>query len=90
MILLEGFLYSYDENIKLLGGRVGFRTITKDRLPLAGSVNGIHVNIGHGSKGSTSAPLCSEYIADLIDGTTLPIDSFVAEALKPNRFKIKN
>ena len=80
----------YDENIKLLGGRVGFRTTTKDRLPLAGSVNGIHVNIGHGSKGSTSAPLCSEYIADLIDGTTLPIDSFVAEALKPNRFKIKN
>ena len=80
----------YDEKIKLQGGRVGFRTVTRDRLPLAGVVNGIHVNIGHGSKGSTSAPLCSEYIADLIDSTTLPVDSFVAEALKPDRFKVKN
>ena len=80
----------YDEKIKLQGGRVGFRTVTRDRLPLAGVVNGFHVNIGHGSKGSTSAPLCSEYIADLIDSTTLPVDSFVAEALKPDRFKVKN
>ena len=80
----------YDKKMKLQGGRVGFRTVTRDRLPLAGVVNGIHVNIGHGSKGSTSAPLCSEYIADLIDSTTLPVDSFVAEALKPDRFKVKN
>ena len=80
----------YDEKIKLQGGRVGFRTVTRDRLPLAGVVNGIHVNIGHGSKGSTSAPLCSEYIADLIDNATLPIDSFVAEALKPDRFETKD
>ena len=80
----------YDKKMQLQGGRVGFRTVTRDRLPLAGVVNGIHVNIGHGSKGSTSAPLCSEYIADLIDNTTLPVNSFVAEALKPDRFKVKN
>ena len=80
----------YDQNIELKGGRVGFRTVTKDRLPLAGVVNGIYVNVGHGSKGSTSAPLCSEYIADLIDETTLPINSFVAKALKPDRFRTKN
>jgi tRNA 5-methylaminomethyl-2-thiouridine biosynthesis bifunctional protein len=83
---LEKIRTIYDQEINLIGGRVGFRTVTKDRLPLAGVVNGIHINVGHGSKGSTSAPLCSEYIADLIDGTTLPIDSFVAEAMKPDRF----
>ena len=83
---LEKIRTIYDHEINLIGGRVGFRTVTKDRLPLAGVVNGIHINVGHGSKGSTSAPLCSEYIADLIDGTTLPIDSFVAEAMKPDRF----
>ena len=80
----------YDQNIELKGGRVGFRTVTRDRLPLAGVIDGIHINVGHGSKGSTSAPLCSEYIADLIDGTVPPVDSFVAKALKPDRFKIRN
>ena len=83
---LEKINIIYDKNIELKGGRVGFRTVTKDRLPLAGVINDIHVNVGHGSKGSTSAPLCSEYIADLIDETVLPIDSVVAKALKPNRF----
>ena len=78
------------EGLELNGGRVGFRTITKDRLPIAGFLNGIYINAGHGSRGSSSAPLCSEYIADLIDGTTLPIDSSVAEAIKPDRFKVKN
>jgi tRNA 5-methylaminomethyl-2-thiouridine biosynthesis bifunctional protein len=87
---LEKINIIYNQNIELKGGRVGFRTVTRDRLPLAGVIDGIHVNVGHGSKGSTSAPLCSEYIADLIDGTVLPVDSFVAKALKPDRFKIRN
>ena len=87
---LEKINIIYDQNIELKGGRVGFRTVTRDRLPLAGVIDGIHINVGHGSKGSTSAPLCSEYIADLIDGTVPPVDSFVAKALKPDRFKIRN
>ena len=65
---------------------MGFRAVTKDRLPLIGRNKGIYVNTGHGSRGSTSSPLCAEIIADLIDNRPLPVDHEVAIALNANRF----
>ena len=73
-------------NVNIHGGNVGFRAVTKDRLPLVGCNKGIYVNTGHGSRGSTSSPLCAEIIADLIDNKPLPVDHEVAIALDVNRF----
>ena len=76
----------HDFNVNIHGGNVGFRAVTKDRLPLIGCNKGIYVNTGHGSRGSTSSPLCAEIIADLIDNRPLPVDYEVAVALDVNRF----
>ena len=73
-------------NVNIVDGKVGFRAVTKDRLPLIGINKGIYLNTGHGSRGSTSSPLCAEIIADLIDNRPLPVDHEVAIALDANRF----
>ena len=77
-------IHSFDVNI--VNGKVGFRAVTKDRMPLVGVKKGIYVNTGHGSRGSTSSPLCAEIIADLIDKKPLPVDDEIANALDLNRF----
>mgnify|MGYP000848522288 FL=1 len=76
----------HDFKVNIVDGNVGFRAVTKDRLPLIGINKGIYVNTGHGSRGSTSSPLCAEIIADLIDGRPLPADHEVVIALDANRF----
>ncbi len=73
-------------NVNIVNGKVGFRAVTKDRMPLVGVKNGIYVNTGHGSRGSTSSPLCAEIIADLIDNKPLPVDNEIITALDLNRF----
>lgn len=50
---------------------------------------GLYVNIGHGTKGLTTAPLCAELLASMIVGDPLPIESSLAQALDPNRFLLK-
>ena len=76
----------HDFNVNILDGNVSFRAVTKDRMPLIGIKKGIYVNTGHGSRGSTSSPLCAEIIADLIDRRPLPVDHQVVKALDVNRF----
>tara|TARA_B110000014_G_scaffold262889_1_gene258009 strand:- start:4149 stop:5429 length:1281 start_codon:yes stop_codon:yes gene_type:complete len=76
----------HDFDVDILDGNVGFRAVTKDRMPLIGIKKGIYINTGHGSRGSTSSPICAEIIADLIDSRTLPVDTEVAIALDVNRF----
>lgn len=51
---------------------------------------GLYVNIGHGTKGLTTAPLCGELLASMIVGDPLPIESLLAQALDPNRFLLKS
>ena len=50
---------------------------------------GVYVNIGHGSRGLTSAPLCAELIAAYICGENFPLAKNHAEALLPGRFFIR-
>lgn len=50
---------------------------------------GLYVNIGHGTKGLTTAPLCAELLASMVVGDPLPITSTLAHALDANRFLIK-
>jgi len=77
-------IFSFKVNV--LGGNVGFRAVTKDRLPLVGAIEGIYLNAGHGSRGSTSAPICAEFISDHIDKTPTSIDQEVSLALRADRF----
>ena len=77
-------------NPKTSGEKVGLRATTIDHLPIAGKSDNFYLNIGHGSRGSTSAPLCGEYIADLITGSPLPLDIETMNAISIKRFNSKS
>lgn len=52
-------------------------------------INGLYINVAHGSKGFTSAPLCAELIASLIHDEQLPLSGELAGLLNPNRFLLR-
>ena len=76
--------------LNIVSGHVGFRATTKDHLPLVGNANGIFLNIGHGSRGSTSAPFSSQFISDLISKSPPIFSSKLRKAVNPERFKFKD
>lgn len=53
-------------------------------------MDGLHLNIGHGSRGLSSAPLCAELLSAYICGESFPMAMEHAEALHPGRFLIRN
>lgn len=53
-------------------------------------LEGLYVNTGHGSRGLSSAPLCSELIAAQIDDSPWPLERKQANMLSPNRFLVKS
>ena len=71
----------------LLEGRVGFRAVTRDRLPVAGALApGLYGAFGYGSRGLVWAALAAELIASLLEGEPLPLEGQLADALDPARF----
>ena len=52
-------------------------------------IKGLYINVAHGSRGFTSAPLCAEVIASSICGTDLPIQPELFGLLNPNRFLLR-
>ncbi|MGZ8983817.1 MAG: FAD-dependent 5-carboxymethylaminomethyl-2-thiouridine(34) oxidoreductase MnmC [Methylotenera sp.] len=52
-------------------------------------IKGLYMNVAHGSKGFTSAPLCAELLASLICNEALPIPPTLAGLLNPNRFILR-
>lgn len=88
--ILESLFPNSQPEYKLKTEKVGFRATTPDHLPIAGKNNDFYFNIGHGSRGSTSAPFCSEYIADLINGSPHPMDNEMVKAISWDRFNLKN
>ncbi|MCB5187530.1 bifunctional tRNA (5-methylaminomethyl-2-thiouridine)(34)-methyltransferase MnmD/FAD-dependent 5-carboxymethylaminomethyl-2-thiouridine(34) oxidoreductase MnmC [Methylobacillus caricis] len=52
-------------------------------------LQGLYVNIGHGSKGLTTAPLAAEMLASAISGEPAPVDAGLLAALDPNRFLLR-
>lgn len=68
-------------------GRVGFRTVARDRLPLAGRVDEhTWALLALGSRGLTWASLAAELVASLLEGEPLPLEGRLADALDPLRF----
>lgn len=52
-------------------------------------IKGLYVNLAHGSKGFSSAPLCSELLASLICHTPSPLSTKLTGSLNPNRFLLR-
>lgn len=51
--------------------------------------HGLYLNVGHGSRGLSSALLCGEVIARQIHGEPAPLSQAVMDAVSPNRFLIR-
>ncbi|HZQ72026.1 MAG TPA: bifunctional tRNA (5-methylaminomethyl-2-thiouridine)(34)-methyltransferase MnmD/FAD-dependent 5-carboxymethylaminomethyl-2-thiouridine(34) oxidoreductase MnmC [Burkholderiales bacterium] len=70
-----------------LEGRVGFRIVAPDRLPLAGAIaHDVHALLALGSRGLVWAPLAAELVASALEGEPLPLEAPLAAALDPGRF----
>lgn len=88
-------------------GRVGFRSVAPDRLPLVGALPdpacllgaerlrelprqaGLYGLLGYASRGLTWAPLAAELLAASLEGEPLPLETGLAAALDPGRFRLR-
>ncbi len=72
----------------------GFSELVRNakRIPArtAPQYPGLWLNIGHGSRGLASAPLCAELLVQQMMGAPLPTSLDVAEALWPGRFLLRD
>ena len=68
-------------------GRVGFRSVTPDRLPVVGKIaEGVYGAFAYGSRGLVWAALAAELIASELEGEPLPLEGRLVDALHPGRF----
>ena len=68
-------------------GRVSFRAVTPDRLPVVGEISeGIYGAFAYGSRGIIWSALAAEIIASELEGEPLPVEGKLADALAPQRF----
>lgn len=73
----------------VLQGRVGFRAVAPDRLPIVGSLPemaGLHGAFAYASRGILWCSLMAEVLASRLEGEPLPIESRLIEAIDPGRF----
>ena len=72
---------------KNLEGRVGFRSVAPDRLPIAGKLGAnLYGLLALGSRGLIWAGLAAELLASELEGEPCPIEGALAKALDPGRF----
>jgi len=76
-----------------LTGRVGFRSVTPDRMPLVGALHwhgqpqpGVFVCLGLASRGLAWAPLLADTVASLASGEPLPLERALLRFIAPERF----
>ncbi|MEO8158900.1 MAG: bifunctional tRNA (5-methylaminomethyl-2-thiouridine)(34)-methyltransferase MnmD/FAD-dependent 5-carboxymethylaminomethyl-2-thiouridine(34) oxidoreductase MnmC [Betaproteobacteria bacterium] len=93
--MLPGF--GDDVTAHALGGRVAFRAMSFDRLPVLGALpdpqspesnddTGLFACLGLGSRGMTWAALAAEIVASRIAGEAMPVEAGLLDALDPARF----
>jgi tRNA 5-methylaminomethyl-2-thiouridine biosynthesis bifunctional protein len=69
-------------------GRVSFRAVTPDRLPVIGKIaEGVYGAFAYGSRGLVWAALAAEIIASELEGEPLPLEGKLVDALHPQRFR---
>jgi tRNA 5-methylaminomethyl-2-thiouridine biosynthesis bifunctional protein len=68
-------------------GRVAFRAVAPDRLPLVGKLaDNVYGAFAYGSRGLVWAALAAELIACELEGEPLPLEGKLVQALEPGRF----
>jgi len=85
--ILPGAEVSLDPHV--LKGRVGFRAVTPDRMPMVGPIpgmQGVHGAFAYASRGILWCSLMAELLASRIDGEPLPIELCLADAVDPGRY----
>ena len=70
-----------------LEGRVAFRIVAPDRLPLVGELaEGVYGALAYGSRGLLWAALAAEELASELEGEPMPVEGTLLNALDPGRF----
>ena len=100
---LEAMLPGFSDGIspEMLNGRVAFRAMSADRLPVlgrlsdpllpdAGGDDGLFACLALGSRGMTWAALAAEIVASRISGEPMPVEASMLKALDPARFLEKS
>lgn len=68
-----------------------FRKNARAHIPIAGATwPGLYINIGHGSRGLSYAPMCAELLASQICGEVPPLELDLRQSLHPGRFIIRD
>jgi tRNA 5-methylaminomethyl-2-thiouridine biosynthesis bifunctional protein len=81
--ILPGFAF----DARSVQGRVGFRAVAPDRLPVVGKLSGgLYAAFAYGSRGLVWATLAAELIASELEGEPLPLEGSLADAMAPGRF----
>ena len=81
--ILPGFTF----DPKSVDGRVAFRAVAADRLPLVGKLSGnTYGAFAYGSRGLLWSTLAAEIIASELEGEPLPIEGALCDAWSPARF----
>ena len=76
-----------DPRVPAPQGRVAFRAVTADRLPVVGKIaEGVYGAFAYGSRGLVWAALAAEIIASELEGEPLPLEGKLVDALHPRRF----
>ena len=73
-----------------MDGRVSFRPMSPDRLPIVGPLagsDGLWICDGFGARGLVFAAICAELLAGQVDGAPLPLEGDLVQALAPARFE---
>ena len=83
---LENLKIIHDGAVAVDSGKVGFRAVSKDHMPMVGEVDGIYINTCHGSRASISAPISAEIISSYILKEAPPLEIRELQALSPKRF----
>ncbi|MDQ5849034.1 MAG: FAD-dependent 5-carboxymethylaminomethyl-2-thiouridine(34) oxidoreductase MnmC, partial [Pseudomonadota bacterium] len=86
---LESILLQKAKPIRV-EGRVAFRAVTPDRLPVVGKLTeGVYGAFAYGSRGLVWAALAAEIIASELDGEPMPVEGALLNALDPRRFTLR-
>ena len=74
--------------VKTLEGRVAFRAVAPDRVPVVGKLGeGVYGAFAYGSRGLIWAALAAELVASELEGEPLPLEGKLADAMQPERFR---
>jgi tRNA 5-methylaminomethyl-2-thiouridine biosynthesis bifunctional protein len=82
-----GILPGFTFDPKSVNGRVAFRAVAPDRLPVVGKISDqVHGAFAYGSRGLLWSTLAAELIASELEGEPLPLEGALCDALSPARF----